>query len=173
MLSGPSRSLCLTTWTSGFNARDRLLRGVDLADADSLGRVDHLALQVGDVDDVVVDDPESADARGRQVQRRRRAEPARPEQQHLRVEQLLLTLDPNLREQKVPRVAVALFGAHEARNVDLVAPILPQREAAGHRRDVLVAEVLDQRPRRPGRALARGAVQDHGLSAVGSGALDP
>jgi hypothetical protein len=31
--------------------------------------VDHLALEVGDVDGVVVDDPERADAGGRQVQR--------------------------------------------------------------------------------------------------------
>ena len=37
---------------------------------------------------------------------------------------------------------------------------------------MLVAEVLDQRARGPGRALTRGAVQDHGLCLVGCRALD-
>ena len=168
MLSGPRRSLCLTTLTSGFSAVDRLLGRVDLRDADALGVVDHLALQVGEVDDVVVDDPERADAGRREVERRRRAEAAGAEQQHLGVEQLLLALDADLVEQQVARVAVALLGAHEARNLDLVAAVLPEREAAGHRLDVLVAEVLDQRARGPGGALARGAVQDHGLALSGA-----
>ena len=39
--------------------------------------------------------------------------------------------------------------------------------------DVLVAEILDQRARRPRRALAGGAVEDHGLVLVGRDALDP
>ena len=61
------------------------------------------------------------------------------------------------------RVALALLGGQRARRLDLVAAVLPQREAAGHRLDVLVAEVLDQRPCRPRRAVARRAVQDHVL----------
>ena len=62
----------------------------------------------------------------------------------------------DLLEQQVARVAVALLGAHEARDLDLVAAVLPEREAAGHRLDALVAEILDQRARRPSaRAVAR------------------
>src|SRR3954465_14776837 len=44
-----------------------------------------------------------AAARGRGVERGRRAEAAGAEQQYLRVEQLLLPLDADLREQKVAR----------------------------------------------------------------------
>ncbi len=160
MLSGPSRSLCFSTLTSGFSALDRLLGRVDLGDTDALGVVDHLALQVREIDDVVVDDPERADAGRGEIQRRRRAEATGAEQQHLGVEQLLLALEADLGEQDVARVAVALLGAHEARDLDLVAAVLPEREAAGHRLDVLVAEVLDQRARGPGGALAGGAVED-------------
>jgi hypothetical protein len=45
-----------------------------------------LALEVRLVDDVRVHDPEPPDARGRQVQRRRRAQPARADQENPRVE---------------------------------------------------------------------------------------
>ena len=41
-----------------------------------------LALQVGQIDGVVVDDAERADAGGGQVQQQRRAEPARTHHQH-------------------------------------------------------------------------------------------
>ena len=116
MFAGPSRSLCLTTLTSGFSACDRRLGGVDLGDADTLGVVDHLALEVGEVDDVIVDDPEGPDARRRKIERRRRTEAARAQQQHLGVQELLLALDPDLAQQQVTRVAVALLGAHEARH---------------------------------------------------------
>ena len=117
----------------GVQRVDRLLGGVDLRHADAVGRVDHLALQVGEVDDVVVDDPERADAGGREVQRGRRAEPAGAEQQHLRVEQLLLALGADLGDQHVARVALALLGGERARDLDLVAAVLPQRDPAGHR----------------------------------------
>ena len=173
MFSGPSRTGVLLDLDVGVERRDRLLGRVDLRHADPLARVDHLALEVRQVDLVVVDDPERADAGRRQVQRRRRAEPAGAEQQHLRVEQLLLALDPDLRQQQVARVALALLGRQRPRRLDLVAAVLPQREAAGHRLDVLVAEILDQRPRRPRRAVAGRAVQDDVLGAVGDGALDP
>ena len=97
--------------------------------ADPLARVDHLALEVRQVDLVVVDDPERADAGRGQIQRRRRAEAARAEQQHLRVEQLLLALGPDLGEQQMARVALALLGGQRPRRLDLVAAVLPQREA--------------------------------------------
>ena len=173
MLSGAEPDRVLLDLDVGVQRGDRLLGRVDLGDADPLAGVDHLALEVGQVDDVVVDDPERADAGRGQVQRRRRAQAAGAQQQDLGVEQLLLTLDPDLGQQQMARVALALLGGHRARSLDLVAAVLPQREAAGHRLDVLVAEVLEQRAGRPGRAVARGAVQDHVLAAIGHGALDP
>ena len=82
--------------------------------ADPFGVVDHLALQVGGVDDVVVDEADRADPGGGEVERGRRAEPAGAEQQHLRVQQLQLAVDADLGEQGVARVAVALLGGHAA-----------------------------------------------------------
>ena len=72
--------------------------------------MEDLALQVRRVDDVHVDDAERADAGGGEVERGRRAEPAGAEQEHLRVEQLLLALLADLGEQQVAAVAVALLG---------------------------------------------------------------
>ena len=116
-----------------------------MGDADPLGRVDHLALQVRQIDLVVVDDAKRSDARGGEIQGRRRAQAAGAQQQHLCVEQLLLAFGADLGQQQVARVALALLGGQRARDVDLVAAVLPQGEAAGHRLDVLVAEVVDHR----------------------------
>ena len=101
MFEASRRVWYLTTLTSGLSVVDRLLGGVDLRLADAVGRVDDLALEVGDVDDVVVDDADRADARGGEVERGRRAEAAGAEQQHLGVEQLLLALGADLGEQEV------------------------------------------------------------------------
>ena len=173
MFSGPRRTGVLLDLDVGVERRDRLLGRIDLRDADPLARVDHLALEVRQVDLVVVDDSERSDAGGGEIQRGRRSEAAGAEQEHLRVEQLLLALGPDLGQQQMARVALALLGRQRLRRLDLVAAVLPQREAAGHRLDVLVAEVLDQRPRGPRRAVAGGAVQDDVLGAVGDRALDP
>ena len=78
--------------------------------ADPLGVVDHLALQVGLVDDVVVDEAERADPGRGEVEGGRRAEAAGADQQHLRVQQLQLALDPDLGQQGVARVAVRCSG---------------------------------------------------------------
>ena len=173
MLEASSRTGYLTTLTSGFSSRDRLLGRVDLRDAAPLALVDHLTLKVRQV--VVDVSPETE--RGHpgcwQVQGGRRAEPSRSEEQHLGVEQLLLALEADLCEQQVARVALALLGGQRAWHIDLVPAVLPQRDPAGHRLDVLVAQILDQRPRRVRRAVARRAVQDHVAGAVRDRALDP
>ena len=99
MFEASSRIWYLTTLTSGLSAWIVLLGRVDLRTPDAVGRVDDLALQVGEVDDVVVDDAERADAGGGEVERGRRAEAAGAEQQHLGVEQLLLALGADLGER--------------------------------------------------------------------------
>ncbi len=139
---------------------NRLLGGVHLGGADALGGVDHLALQVRQVHVVVVDDPERPHAGRGKIEGGRRAEPTGAEQEHLRVEQLLLAIGPDLGDQQVARVALALLGGERARDIDLVAAVLPQRDAAGHGLDMLVAEVLFESAGGIGRAVARGAVED-------------
>ena len=111
MFEASRRSWYLTTLTSGLSALIDSLGGVDLRHADAVGRVDDLALEVGEVDDVVVDDAERADAGRGEVQRGRRAEAAGAEQQDLGVEQLLLALRPISGSRKWRRVALALLGA--------------------------------------------------------------
>jgi hypothetical protein len=84
-----------------------------------------------------------------------------------------LTLEADLGDQQVARVALALLGGERARDLDLVAAVLPQRDAAPHGRDVLVAEQLLHGVSGERRAVARGAVEDHAAGAVGHEALDP
>ena len=84
---------------------------LDLGDPDPVRRVDDLALEVGQVDDVEVDDADRPHARRREVERGRRAEPARADQQHLGGQQLRLARGADLGDQQVAAVALALLGA--------------------------------------------------------------
>ena len=138
---------------------------------DPLGVVDHLALQVGGVDDVVVDEADRADPGRGEVERGRRAEPAGAEQQHLGVEQLDLAVDPDLGQQRVARVAVALLGGHAAGGDDRQPLLLPGEDPAAHRGDVLVAEPLQLRGG-DRRAVAGAAVEDRAGRLVGRGLGD-
>ena len=71
--------------------------------------MDDLALEVRLVDDVGVDDPERADARGGEVERRGRAEPAGADEEDARVEDALLAVLADLGDQQVTAVARALL----------------------------------------------------------------
>jgi hypothetical protein len=74
--------------------------------------VGDLALQVGQVDGVVVDQGDPADAGRAEVQRDRRAQPAGADHERVRCEQTLLAFDAELVEQDVARVAQQLFVVH-------------------------------------------------------------
>ena len=68
-----------------------------------------LAMQVAQVDRVVVDDADPADAGGGEVERGGAAEAARTDDQRVRGAQLLLSFDPDLRQQDVPAIAEKLL----------------------------------------------------------------
>src|SRR5688572_1120803 len=68
-----------------------------------------LALQVAEVDHVEVNDADGADAGGSEIHRGRRAEPAGADAQHLGRLELALTLDADLRHDKVPAVSLDLI----------------------------------------------------------------
>src|SRR3954471_24187516 len=70
------------------------------------------------------------------------------------------------------RVARSLVWRERARDVAGEAAVLPPRDAAGHRRHVLVAQGALQRVGGERRAVAARAVQDDGGRAVAHGALD-
>ena len=85
-----------------------------------------LTLEVGGVDHVHVDDAEGAHPGGGQVQGGGRAETSGPEQQDLRVEQLQLARLPDLGQEEVALVAVALLG-DRVRGADHARPSSFQR----------------------------------------------
>src|SRR6185437_7969704 len=107
--------------------------------AEPLGRVRDLALQVGGVDDVVVDDAEPADAGRGEVEARGAAEAAGADQEDARLEELQLAFDADLRDQEVAAVARALLGVERLWELRREAVPLPVGVAARERGDVLVA----------------------------------
>ena len=82
--------------------------GVDLGLVDVGLSVDDLALQVGLVDDVVVDDAERADAGGGEVEQRGAAESAGADHEHLGVLEALLPGHADVGNDQVTAVATYL-----------------------------------------------------------------
>src|SRR5215831_8801695 len=71
--------------------------------------MDDLALQIGLVDDVEVDDAQRADAGSSQVQQGGRAESPGANAEHLRVLQPLLARHPDVRDDQMPGIALDLI----------------------------------------------------------------
>ncbi len=155
----------------GVERFDEDPRRFGLRHPDPLGVVDHLALQVGGVDDVVVDQADGADPGGGQVERRRSAEPTGAEQQDLGVQQLELAVDADLGQQGVARVAIALLGGHAGGGDHRQPLLLPGEDAAAHRGDVVVAQRLHLRGG-DRRAVAGAAVEDRARRLVRRGLGD-
>ena len=166
-----SRSWKGTTVDVGVEGLDRALRGVDLRLAEVLRRVDDLALEVRVVDDVWVDDADRPDACRGEVEGGGRAEAARADQQHARVEQALLALFADLRDEEVARVARALRRRESGGRDDVIAVPLPADEAVLEVDCMLVAEVAQRLRRERGAGPAR-AVDDERLRLVGDQRLD-
>ena len=93
----------------GVEVGDGHLGRLDLAHAHAVGAVDDLALQVGGVDDVEVDDADGAHAGRGHVQHGRGAQAAGADEEHLGVEQPGLALGADLGDEQVPRVARLLL----------------------------------------------------------------
>ena len=80
--------------------------------------MDDLALQVGLVDGVELDDAERADARRGEVHQRRRAEAAGADAEHLGVLQPLLPGHPDVRDDQVAAVAADLVDGQLSGRLD-------------------------------------------------------
>src|SRR6266513_1822995 len=98
--------LDLNVWIEVRKAR---ARGFALRLAYVAGAKRNLTLEIGEVDDIKVYQPEFAHARGRKVQAKWCAEPARADEQYLGVLQLELPLHANFRHDEVPAVAKNFF----------------------------------------------------------------
>ena len=105
--------------------RQRRQPGSRLVEADSTGVVQDLALQVGEIDRVAVDQCQPADARRSQVHRCGRAEPAGADDQRRGGADARLPFDADLLQQDVARIAQQLVVVHGW---------LPAEAGAGRRR---------------------------------------
>ena len=101
---------------------DRFGCRLDLGPIDVGLAVDDLALQIGLVDDVIIDDSERADTGRGEVEQRGTAEPAGADDEHLGVLESLLTDHPDVGNDEVAAVATDLIdrefvcGFHEGGN---------------------------------------------------------
>ena len=100
-----------------------------------------------------------------------RAETAGADEQRLRAEQPRLAGRADLGDQEMAAVALLLLGRQDDRRLPRQPGRLPGLEAAAHRGDVGVAELLEGLGREE-RADAAGAVEDDRGVAVRDGALD-
>ena len=87
---------------------------LNLGEAHIRRAVDHLALQVRQRHRIVIDDPECADAGRREIEQRRRAEPARAHHQHARTLERGLAGTTDLLQHDMARIALELFGTQHA-----------------------------------------------------------
>jgi hypothetical protein len=99
---------------AGIDRRERVARRIHLLPPHRFHAVHDLALQVGEVDLLVVAEGDGAHSRRCEVERDRRAEPSRSDHQRARGEQFLLAFDADLRQQNVAAVAQQLFVVHSS-----------------------------------------------------------
>src|SRR5207247_1662202 len=94
-----------------IDAFDGLLGGFSFVAPDVLGAVDDLALEVGAIDRVEIDQPETADARSGQVHGDGRTEPASADAQDAAGTDFLLARQADLGQDQMSRVTAYLFVA--------------------------------------------------------------
>ena len=99
-----SATSCLTISTFGIDVLHLLRGGIDLLAADVLGEVDHLALQVGEIDDVEIHQADVADAGRGEIEAERCAEAAGADQQDFGGLQLELAFHADFGDDQVARV---------------------------------------------------------------------
>jgi hypothetical protein len=96
----------------GVDGAKTLCGGVDLGAADDVGVEQDLALQIGQVHAIRVDQRQRANSCGRQKLRHRIAETADTDDEHVREREALLRVDTELGQQDVTAVAQQLGVVH-------------------------------------------------------------
>ncbi len=89
---------------------DPLLGDFDLRAADIGSAVQDLALEVREIDDVIVDQTDAPHAGGGEVQRTRASQATGTHQQHTALQEFALSFDAELRKIQVAPVAIELIG---------------------------------------------------------------
>jgi len=98
--------------------RNGVAGGLDFRPAHIRDTMDDLALEVAEVDVVVIDDAKGADPRGGEVEQRRGAEATGTDHQDFRVLEASLADRADLRNDQVPRVAFHLVRTEVRSRVD-------------------------------------------------------
>ena len=106
--------------------------------------MEHLPLEIRDVDHIGVHQADRADARGGQIERRRRPQPAGADEQDSGSQELALPLLAHLAQQEVPAVALDLIGPERQILHDRQPGLDPLLVATLEIHDVAVAEVLER-----------------------------
>jgi hypothetical protein len=94
--------------------RERDARRLDLGHADARVGMHDLALQVRAFDAVVIDERDAPDAGRSEIERSRRAEPARADQRDARRAEFGLPFRTDFRQHEMARVAFGCVGAESA-----------------------------------------------------------
>jgi hypothetical protein len=112
---------------------------LDLGHAQAIDVVEHLALEVGGIHHVRVDDPQRPDPGRGQIEGGGRPQAAGPDQKNRGPQEGGLAGLSDLREEDVAAVSGPLFGGHSPRWRPWSAFSLPSTEAPRHRMDVAVS----------------------------------
>ncbi|GGB45025.1 hypothetical protein GCM10011492_40150 [Flexivirga endophytica] len=70
--------------------------------------MDHLAVQVAQLDDVVVDDSQPTDSGAGQIGQHRSCQTSRADNEHAGIREFALAGHPDLGQQRVPRISLGL-----------------------------------------------------------------
>ena len=127
--------------------------------------VEDLALQVGDVDLVKVNDAQLPDTGGGQIDGGRAAQPTGANEQHLAVEEFDLPLFANVVQDRVAAVANALLGGQNRGHLERQSRVLPAAKSADERVHIGVPHLL-QIAGGKRRSYAAGTVDHQWLRAV-------
>ena len=94
---------------AGIDALEGVTSGLALVAADVLGAVDDLALEIGEIDGIEIDETEASNARGGEIHGDGGAESAGADAEDAGGFDALLAGEADFRENQVPRVAADFF----------------------------------------------------------------
>jgi len=140
-------------------------RRLHLGAAEVIRIMQDLALEIGRVHHVEVNDADRAYPRRRQIDGRRAAQASCADQQHLAAQQLELAGLAHLLQQSVAAIAQSLLLGQHLGNLELIARVLPGVEASDQRDRLGVSHLL-QVARRQQRAHPARTIDDQRLVPV-------
>ena len=109
-----ARTATVVTFTPGFSAASVCAGRIHLRFTNRCPGVQDLALEIGEIDGIGIDQRDLADTRRRQIHRGRRPEPARTDDDRVRIEKALLRFDADFIDEDMAGIAEKLIVVHRA-----------------------------------------------------------